>query len=166
MAGPFKRISIWFQGCNILCKNCCNPDYQSFEPRNILTIDELIKIIIDAKEKFNIEGVTYSGGEPTLQIFLPILTKRIKELGLGVISFTGFLYEKVKKQLEGCDIVIDGAYNDNLREKKRKLVGSTNQRIILLTDRYKDNTDWYYHNGIKEVEINISDEIFINGSKI
>ena len=51
--------------------------------------------IFDSKEKYGIEGVTYSGGEPTLQQNLPVLTKEIHNLGLGVISFTGRKYEEV-----------------------------------------------------------------------
>lgn len=48
------------------CKGCCNPSYQPLEPRNIISLENLLKIINDSKEKYGIEGVTYSGGEPTL----------------------------------------------------------------------------------------------------
>ena len=71
------------------CKGCCNPAYQPLEPRNIISLENLLKIIKDSKEKYGIEGVTYSGGEPTLQQNLPILTKEIHKLGLRDISFTG-----------------------------------------------------------------------------
>ena len=165
--GPYKRLCIWFQGCNIHCNGCCNPDYQPLVPKNLLTLDELTKIITDAKEEFGIEGVTYSGGEPTLQQNLPALTEEIQRLGLGVISFTGRLYEEAKGTLRGCDVVLDGAYIADKAERKRRILGSTNQRIICLTDRYKDCIeDWFNKNESKSVEVNVGTIIVANGDSI
>lgn len=147
------------------CKGCCNPVYQTLEPKNILSIDELLLIIKESKEKYGIEGVTYSGGEPTLQQNLPILTEKIHELGLGVISFTGRNYEDVSNILAGCDVVLDGPYIETQRDQNRKILGSTNQRIIILSDRYLDCEDWF-NNKSKEVEINIGDYIVANGDAI
>ncbi len=165
--GPYKRMCIWFQGCNIHCKGCCNPDYQPLVPKNMLSLDELISIIKDAKEKFGIDGVTYSGGEPTLQQGLPLLTDEIHKLGLGVISFTGKFYEEVKDIMSGCDAVLDGSYEANNKETRRRLLGSTNQRIICLTDRYRDCIkDWFLQNTNRSVEVNVGSAIVINGDKI
>ena len=164
--GPFKRLCIWFQGCDIHCKGCCNPDYQAFAVRNLMTLDELVAVIKDAKEKYGIEGVTYSGGEPTLQHNLPELTKAIQALGLGVISFTGHLYEQVKEKLEGCDMVLDGAFDEAKLETKRKILGSTNQRILCLTERYKNCVEWFLAHTTKSIEINVGSTIFENGDKI
>lgn len=165
--GPYKRLCVWFQGCNIHCKGCCNPDYQPLVPKNILSLDELITIISEAKERFGIEGVTYSGGEPTLQQGLPKLTEEIHKLGLGAISFTGRNYEEVKEILFGCDAVLDGAYVENMRETERRILGSKNQRIICLTERYKDCIDeWFMGIGVKSEEVNISDKIIFNGDKL
>ena len=161
--GPNKRLTIWFQGCNIHCKGCCNPDYQPLVPKHILSLDELLRIINEARNKFGIEGVTYSGGEPTLQQSLPRLTEGIHALGLGVISFTGRRYEEVKDILLGCDVVLDGAYAEELRETERKILGSTNQKIIVLTDRYPDCESWFSDGSQKTIEMNISDFIVANG---
>lgn len=164
--GPYKRLCIWFQGCDIHCDGCCNPDYQAFVVRNLMTLDELIALIKDAKDKHGIEGVTYSGGEPTLQQNLPELTKAIQGLGLGVISFTGHLYEQAKEPLEGCDMVLDGAFEEAKLETKRKILGSTNKRILCLTDRYKKHMDWFLAPPSKSIEINVGSTIFANGDKI
>jgi len=165
--GPYKRLCIWFQGCNIRCLGCCNPNYQPFEARHIMSLVELIAVIKEAKTQFGIEGVTYSGGEPTCQENLPLLTKEIKLLGLGVISFTGRMYEEVSNILEGCDVVLDGSFKENLPETKRRLLGSKNQRIICLTERYKDCVEeWFYKKDYLLAEINIGKNIVINGDKI
>lgn len=165
--GPFKRLCIWFQGCDIHCKGCCNPDYQPLVPKNILTLTELIEIIEQAKSEFAIEGVTYSGGEPTLQQGLPKLTEEIHKLGLGVISFTGRNFEEVKDILQGCDAVLDGAFVEEQRETERRILGSKNQRIICLTDRYKDCIDcWFNKLEALSVEVNLGSRIIVNGDKI
>lgn len=165
--GPFKRLCIWFQGCNIHCKGCCNPDYQQLVPKNLMTLDVIISIIKEAQKEFGIEGVTFSGGEPSLQQNLPVLTSKIKELGLGVISFTGHNYEDVKDCFVGCDVVLDGAYKQAEKETQRRLLGSKNQRIICLTERYKDCIDtWFNSSETKTMEVSIADKIVINGDAV
>ena len=164
--GPYKRLAIWFQGCNIGCRGCCNPDYQPIVPKHILALDELIEIISQAQKEFGIEGVTYLGGEPTLQQRLPQLTQKIKELGLGIMSFTGRKYEDVADILRGSDLVLDGAYKQDNPEKERRLLGSANQRILLLTDRYKDAVDWFKSTGVKAVEVHVGNTILANGDVI
>jgi anaerobic ribonucleoside-triphosphate reductase activating protein len=129
-----------------------------------MSLDELMEIIQEAQNDFGIEGVTFSGGEPSLQQNLPILTSKIKELGLGVISFTGRIYEEVKDCFVGCDVVIDGAYKRENKETKRKLIGSTNQHIICLTDRYSGCIEeWFNNSANKTMEIGVLDKIVING---
>lgn len=161
--GPFKRLTIWFQGCNIGCCGCCNMDYQPLIPKHIISLNELLEIISRAKEEFGIEGVTYTGGEPTLQQNLPSLTQKIKRLGLGVISFTGHKYEDVATILHGCDMVLDGPFEHDNPERERKLLGSANQRIVLLTERYKDAIGWFDSSGIKMIEVNVGNMILANG---
>ena len=132
-----------------------------------MSIDDLVTAIAQSKDKYGIEGVTYSGGEPSLQKNLPILTSKIKELGLGVISFTGRTYEDVKDIFDGCDVVIDGAYKQNEQDTKRRIIGSKNQRIICLTNRYNSRIDaWFDKSDAKVVEISLSDKIVINGDAI
>lgn len=132
-----------------------------------MSLEDLIEVIKEAKTQFGIEGVTYSGGEPTCQHNLPLLTKEIKSLGLGVISFTGRMYEDVSEILEGCDVVLDGSFKADSLETKRRLLGSKNQRIICLTERYKNCIEeWFYKKDYLLAEINIGKNIVINGDKI
>ena len=163
--GPYKRLCIWFQGCNIRCPGCCNPDYQPFEARHIMSLEELMAVIKEAKTRFEIEGVTYSGGEPTCQQNLSLLTKEIKLLGLGVISFTGRMYKDVSEILDGCDVVLDGSFKEDLPETKRRLLGSENQRIICLSERYKDCIDSWFFDQNRVVEVGIGSKIIANGDK-
>lgn len=131
-----------------------------------MTLEELVDIVRNAAEDFGIEGVTYSGGEPTCQQSLSLLTAEMKKLGLGVVSFTGRNYESVKDILTGCDIVLDGEYRLDEPEYKRRLLGSNNQRILCLTDRYKDCASWFDIKNGKSVEVNLAEKIVFNGDKI
>lgn len=132
-----------------------------------MSLDDIISVIKKSIDDFDIEGVTYSGGEPTCQQNLPFLTDEIKKLGLGVISFTGRKYEEVSDVLAGIDLVLDGEYVLGEKETKRRLLGSENQRILCLTDRYKNDISWFdiVKNG-KSVEVNLSNKIVFNGDKI
>ena len=60
--GPYKRMAIWFQGCNIRCEGCCNPELQDFKIANIITIRDVLEIIDDSCKKNGIEGITFLGG--------------------------------------------------------------------------------------------------------
>ena len=126
-----------------------------------MTLEELTHVISDAEEKYAIEGVTYSGGEPTMQQNLPELTAAIQNMGLGVIAFTGHLYEDAADALFGCDMVLDGSYQAGNPELSRRLLGSTNQRILCLTDRYRNQLTWF--EGERSVEWNVNDALFANG---
>lgn len=162
--GPFKRLAIWFQGCNIQCKECCNPNLFAFKQANIVSLDELFEIIIEAKSNFGIEGVTYLGGEPTLQQGLSELSKRLKQLDLGVLLFTGNLYKDLPKELiESIDLIIDGKFEMDNLDIDRNLIGSINQRLICVTDRYASCLNWFSTPRSKIVEINVSENLIISG---
>jgi len=165
--GPGKRISIWFQGCDINCAGCCNPELQEFKLAHILSLKDLVSIISDAKEKFGIEGVTFLGGEPTLQIGLQDLSNAVQKMGLGVILFTGRIVEELSKELvDAVDIVIDGKFEEKNVETERNLIGSRNQRLLFVTDRYKKNEDWFLIPRPKRIEVNFSEDLFISGDNL
>jgi len=165
--GPEKRLAVWFQGCAKRCAGCCNPELFDFAPAHILTLSELLAITLDAKKAFGIEGVTFLGGEPTLQQGLAELSLAIRAAGLGVILFTGMLAEELPPGLsEAVDLIIDGGFEQDNKETGRNLLGSANQRIIFVTERYRSRENWFYIPRPKMVEINVADELFVTGDKV
>lgn len=164
--GPYKRMAIWFQGCNILCEGCCNPELQPIVIAHIMTVQEIVDIALESQKLYGIEGVTFLGGEPTLQEGLCDLAKLIGSNGLGTILFTGRTVELLDKKLvESVDLIVDGKFDERQIDNTRNLIGSKNQRIHLLTDRYKKDMDWFHKVREKRVEINMSQsaELFISG---
>jgi anaerobic ribonucleoside-triphosphate reductase activating protein len=140
--GPGKRFVIWFQGCVHGCENCFNKDLQEQRTEKLYSLDELVKLILDTKD---IEGVTFTGGEPFLQYKeLLELSQVLKSHSLSIVSYTGFTLEELKKRndeninnlLGLIDILIDSKYIDNLKTSE-KWIGSSNQNIHFLSERYK-----------------------------
>lgn len=162
--GPFKRMAIWFQGCNIRCKGCCNPQLQPFVIKNLVGIEELLLAVQKSRNENGIEGVTFLGGEPTLQQDLPTLAHDIKNMGLGVILFTGKMLEELSDELvSGCDIIVDGQFDVELIDKERNLIGSKNQKIHCITSRYNNNLDWFYNKRNKMVRVDVGEQLHISG---
>ena len=71
--GPGICTTIFFQGCNLRCLWCQNPEAQSFQgnivPDCNYSIDEILEVLSRDKEYYlsTNGGVTLSGGEPLLQ---------------------------------------------------------------------------------------------------
>lgn len=166
--GPYKRMAIWFQGCNILCKGCCNPELQPIKPTHIMTISEIVNIAVNSRNKYGIEGVTFLGGEPTLQAYLYILSHELKKKDFGIILFTGkLLYQLSLDLVNNLDIVIDGEFQLDKMETERNLIGSKNQRIHLISNRYSKDVSWFNDVRAKIVEMNFGDrEFFVSGDVI
>lgn len=143
--GPGKRFVLWVQGCLLRCTGCCNPHMFELAPKNIVDTDEVLKWILYAKDRHNIEGVSFLGGEPMLQAKgLSQVAMGCRERGLSVIAFTGYTLEHLKKNhlagvpelLANIDVLVDGAFISTEPETRRNWVGSTNQRFHYFTDRY------------------------------
>lgn len=139
--GPGLRTAIWVQGCSIRCPGCINPHL--FTARGGTEI--LPSVIVREAEEHGVEGLTLLGGEPFDQAeVLAVLAARAHERGLGVVCFTGFTAAEAagkpggRALLENVDLLVDGPYVAAQPERSRALVGSTNQRFIHLTERYRD----------------------------
>ena len=75
--GPGVRFVVFFQGCNLRCKCCHNPDTWDMAGGKEYTADEIVQKAVRFKEYFGREGgITLSGGEPFLQ---PEFAKEIFE---------------------------------------------------------------------------------------
>lgn len=140
--GPGIRFTIFTQGCAHHCFNCHNPETWDFDKGKDVDIDELISKI---KRNPLLQGITLSGGDPLYQVNACLeLVKKVKELNadLDIIIYTGFTFEELainfKKNndllslLKLSDILIDGKYEDSLRDLTLRFRGSSNQRVINL----------------------------------
>ena len=140
--GPGERAVVWVKGCPHRCPFCIAPEWQSFEPGRIVSVDDLLNQLLAHPE---ITGLTFSGGEPMAQAAgLAVLACNARQRReLDIICFTGYRYEQLIKSpqnsgvadlLNQVDVLIDGPYIHALNDGVG-LRGSNNQRIIHLTPR-------------------------------
>lgn len=130
-------------------------------------VSDIVDIILRYSDE--IEGVTFLGGEPLDQSEAVFeIARSVREKGLSVLIFTGYEYDKIKdlpkyKDLENlADILIDGRYDDNLRDFSRPWVGSSNQKYYFFSDRYSEDIIAKYRNKF-EVHFGENNEVFVNG---
>lgn len=165
--GPYKRMAIWFQGCTLNCKGCCNPELQDIKPAHILSLEELIFIAKKSKQENGIEGITYLGGEPTLQQHLDLLSNEFHKLELGIILFTGYKIEQLEEPLvSSVDLVIDGQFIEKEIDQNRNLVGSTNQTFKHVSNRYIKSMDWFMNKRDLHIDINVGKTLIITGDVV
>lgn len=135
--GPGIRFTIFTQGCPHNCEGCHNPQTHDFAGGELTDTDELL-----AKIKGNplLDGVTFSGGEPFCQAeALAELGAEVKKLGMNVITYTGYEFEKLYenrekngwgKLLAVTDYLIDGKFILAQKNWEIKFRGSSNQRYL------------------------------------
>lgn len=132
--GPGFRTSVYCAGCNHKCKGCQNPHTWNFNGGKPTDIKEIYNRII-ANE---MSDVTFSGGDPMYQpIAFTELAKMIKQnTDKTIWCYTGFTVEEilrnpVQTQLLGwIDVLVDGRYDETLRDPDLLFMGSSNQRLI------------------------------------
>jgi anaerobic ribonucleoside-triphosphate reductase activating protein len=169
--GPGKRFALWFQGCPLRCPGCCNPEFLPFHDRNARPLASVLAELADAHDRLGVEGITLLGGEPLAHAAgAAALARFARGRGLSVMVFSGYTLEEaralpgpaVADLLALTDILVDGPYVRERPDTERRWIGSTNQRIHFLTDRYRaDDPCWRQRNTL-EIRL-IDGELSVNG---
>lgn len=160
--GPGKRGLIHFQGCSLGCKGCFNPESHAFNTKQEMSLGYIQDWISSLTD---IEGITFSGGEPMQQApYLYALVSWIREkhpnLTIGI--YTGYnkkelengsfkwkssynadwvrgsqqLWQEIRKHL---DFAVTGRYVESMSCHDEPLRGSRNQEVLFFTERYKQS---------------------------
>lgn len=155
--GPGLRAAVWVQGCPRHCAGCIAPDWLALKPKQMIAPQDLVSLLTVEQ----IDGLTISGGDPMLQAAgLSEMVRLLREeRDLNIICYTGYLYEEllelqdpaVSSLLSMLDVLIDGPYIEALNDD-RGIRGSSNQKVIHLTDRLKD---YDFHTQKRSLEINV-----------
>jgi len=168
--GPYSRSALWVHGCCFSCDGCLAKEMNA-GPYRTIAAEDLSEIFMKVSDT---EGMTISGGEPFLQAeeLATMLDKIKAKRDYGVIIYTGFSKEDLEKNenrgvrrlLEHTDILIDGHYIQELDDGK-PYRGSSNQKMHLMTDRYKAVFDEYYYGTDKRnIEIDVEkDNVYMVG---
>ena len=141
------RVSLFVSGCTRHCKNCFNPETWSFtygKPFTEETEAELLKALAPGY----INGLTVLGGEPmeieNQRALVPFL-RRVREMypEKDIWCYSGSTLatdmqtdggrnscEVTDECLSLLDVLVDGAFVEELKDITLRFRGSSNQRIL------------------------------------
>lgn len=140
--GPGVRVSVFFSGCEHYCKGCFNSEAWDFnygKEFNDITLNE----IIEAMKPSYIKGITILGGEPMhpknvymLLALINCVKHNYPDKTIWV--YTGYTFEEISEItlkvytliLDRIDVLIDGRFDENLKDITLRFRGSSNQRLI------------------------------------
>lgn len=145
--GPGFRYVLFVQGCPHHCHGCHNPE--SWDPKAgfDMTTGE---VFAEIQENPHLRGVTFSGGEPFEQVpALLELAKMCREAGLSLMSYSGYTLDELEARhdpdtdelLGMLDVLVDGRYDEKLRNLTLIYCGSENQRVIDMRKTRKARTE-------------------------
>jgi anaerobic ribonucleoside-triphosphate reductase activating protein len=168
--GPGRRFALWFQGCPLRCPGCCNPEMLPFEGGRDVPLAEVVRQVMAAAAD-EVEGVTLLGGEPLAHAAgAAALARAVSAAGLTVMVFSGYTLAEARQMadpavadlLAHTDILVDGPYLREQPETRRRWVGSANQQVHFLSDRYRaDDPRWLLPNTL-EIRLE-GGELSVNG---
>lgn len=131
--GPGLRLVVFLQGCPFRCLYCANPDTIDVNGGIPTPEEEILQMAISQKAFFGKKGgVTFSGGEPTLQAKALIpLFRDLKANGIHTCldSNGGIWNEKVEELFELTDLVLLDIKEFN-SERHRTLTGRSNEQTL------------------------------------
>lgn len=143
--GDGVRVSLFVSGCRNRCVGCFQPETWSFEYGQPFT-HETEETILKALEPSYVEGLTLLGGEPfepENQRELVKLLHRVREAypGKNVWCYSGYTLDRIlgeghphcevsREMLSLIDVLVDGRFEEALKDISLKFRGSANQRII------------------------------------
>lgn len=146
--GEGVRISLFVSGCTHRCKNCFNEVAWDFSYGAPFGEDIQEQIVKELGSGY-IAGLSLLGGEPLEpqnQAALYPFVKRVRETypNKTIWCYTGFVLDEtsgvlkethkntdVTKELIALfDVLVDGAYIEELKDIRLKFRGSSNQRVI------------------------------------
>lgn len=165
--GPGVRCAVWLQGCPMRCPGCCNPEMLPFAGGADVSVDA----IVARMQQRPVEGITLLGGEPFAQAEEAAkLGEAVRALGASVMVFTGYTLgelsamndDAVTRLIATCDLLVDGRYESERPEGTRRWIGSDNQRMHFLSDRYRPDDPCFVAPNTVEVRLR-KGELSVNG---
>ncbi len=158
--GPGSRTVIFMQGCNMSCLYCHNPETQNASPKaKHYSLEELFDLI--EKHQDFIEGVTFSGGECTLQhefiiAFYKLLHERTKltlfldtnglvssDIMIDLINHSDGLMIDLKAFSQDCHRALTYTDNSAVKENIRLAAqsGKLHEVRLTLVEDFNDDPD-------------------------
>ena len=136
--GEGLRVSLWVSGCEHKCKGCHNPHTWNRNNGRTFTNDTYERLV-NALTTGIKRGLTIIGGEPLTDYNYPEVLDLVKKLkvdipDLNIWVYTGYYYDELIEQdktdiFDYIDVLVDGRFEEELKDPDLKWRGSSNQRI-------------------------------------
>jgi pyruvate formate-lyase 1-activating enzyme len=131
--GPGLRLVVFLQGCMFRCLYCANPDTLERTGGKLTSPEEILEMAVSQKAFFGKKGgITFSGGESTLQAeeLIPLF-QQLKDNGIHIcLDTNGSVWnEHVEKLLSLTDLVLLDIKQFN-PDRHRKLTGCSNEQTL------------------------------------
>ena len=137
------RVSLFVSGCRNHCKGCFQPETWEFSYGKAFT-KETEEEILEALRPRWIQGLSILGGEPlepeNEKELLPLVKRVRKECpNKDIWIYSGYVYEELRSRelLRYVDVLVDGRYEERLRDPSLAFMGSSNQRILDVPESLK-----------------------------
>ena len=144
--GAGVRVSLFVSGCRNHCKGCFQPETWAFDYGQEFTSETEDEIISMMRPDY-IRGLTILGGDPfepeNQKALLPFIRRIRRELpSRDIWMYSGYTFEELTggnphchlditdEILRSADVLIDGRFEESLRDLSLQFRGSSNQRII------------------------------------
>ncbi|QXO12387.1 hypothetical protein pEaSNUABM49_00141 [Erwinia phage pEa_SNUABM_49] len=137
--GSGVRCTLFVSGCSHGCAGCYSPhtwDYRSGTP---FSTEQINDIRIELSKSY-IEGLTLLGGDPLMPKNIDTvleLCRIVKEEfpDKNIWCWTGYTLEQVLSNhahdaLQYIDVLVDGKFEEELKNLKLSFRGSENQRVL------------------------------------
>ena len=173
--GDGLRVVLCLSGCSQHCHNCQNPQTWNPDS-GIPFDESARQEIFNELSKDYISGITFSGGDPLHENNLDEVLKLVQEIrnsypDKSIWLYTGFewddimcsfaglqadnivldeknteTWEKRRKIISLCDVLVDGKYIDEQKDLTLKWCGSKNQHVINVKQSLTQNKIILYCN--------------------
>jgi anaerobic ribonucleoside-triphosphate reductase activating protein len=143
----------------------------SFSGGTAMSVGEVVSLVTESQRDHSVEGITLLGGEPFSHAAgASALAEATQARGLSVMVFSGHMIEVLRQRqdadvdrlLTHTDILVDGPYRRELPDTSRRWIGSTNQRIHFLSDRYRASDPCWQEPETLEIRFT-EGELAVNG---
>lgn len=143
--GPGWRVSLFVSGCRQHCPGCFNPETWLFDYGKEFT-GETLKELLDLIDNPHIKGLSILGGEPLDPKNIETVTEICHTLKFlrpnkDIWVWTG--YDFIEDGLINSpimryiDVLVDGRFEEGLKDLRLKYRGSSNQRVIDVSESLK-----------------------------
>lgn len=143
--GPGFRVSLFVSGCRRHCKGCFNPETWSFtygKEFTLETMDELRRML----DNPNVAGLSILGGDPfepenrsMVETICGLVKYEYPTKDIWVWTGYDFIEDGLIKLpiMQYIDVLVDGRFEESLRDLRLKYRGSSNQRVIDVAESVK-----------------------------